>query len=731
MQKSTSWKDFNLVGELVIGVPEEGEVASPLGRTNSAARSPFDISGFRPNFPDPSLQVARRSGGHLHFQSLYDNAGKNKTFFARFFGGPKATQAWLVHPESAFAKIVALIGALLLLYTAIVIQFEVCFYWNTPPCSSLPTIKFDVFVDIFFVFQLLISFCSGTMVDGVYEESLRSSWWNYLKGSFLFDAVTSIPTSLMEYIVVAGCTEETANSNQHLGNLQLLRLVKPFRLLRLSRLLKIGAARTFMEWAEEKIRLPGYVLRTLQMIVYVFLVVHTTSCLFWLVKQLSSTEEQVCEFLTSRSLPCDGSPFGSYVVMIYFTNTIFATVGFGEITPQNTYERLYTIGSMFVGVMVFGTMLSEVQTMHLKASQLKRECEDARREVRDFLRGAHVPHSMRTKIISWLDLDYAVQQERNRQLGMISHIPRQLRSPIYLNMFKDYLGSIALFKAVVHPLKDRLLVRMFEESLVETFDANVPIATMDQVCDRVYIIRKGCVRVLLQNGSTVAVLNETDCFGESCLVGDPRWRGEHGMECEYVSTSSVVCIVIFADTFFDVLSEFPSDLFEEFSDLSRSCKAFVEKEQADLSTSTVRWFYMAKRLMSRRRANMNVSQLLRSARNSLLMQSLSSSGVAPRLSGASKVEERPPSTATSSSSQQDANKLIKAVGEFIKIENSKLITAMNRKLQVVESRISDLTQRAPALLQARGLSDLSSGQISPLVIMSEANGSPPGFYYHQ
>jgi hypothetical protein len=49
-----------------------------------------------------------------------------------------------------------------------------------------------------------------------------------------------------------------------------------------------------------------------------------------------------------------------YVLATYFINTIFSTVGFGDIAPRNVAERLYSIFCMYCGTLVFGTLLSEV-----------------------------------------------------------------------------------------------------------------------------------------------------------------------------------------------------------------------------------------------------------------------------------------------------------------------------------------------------------------------------------
>ena len=46
----------------------------------------------------------------------------------------------------------------------------------------------------------------------------------------------------------------------------------------------------------------------------------------------------------------------------YFINTVFTTVGFGDISATNTAERAFVVVVMYIGTIVFGLLLTEVDT---------------------------------------------------------------------------------------------------------------------------------------------------------------------------------------------------------------------------------------------------------------------------------------------------------------------------------------------------------------------------------
>ena len=69
------------------------------------------------------------------------------------------------------------ISALLLLYSAVVVPFQICMWDYTDPCNTFPTLRFDMFVDTFFmvtclfVLKILAQACLKRVVLSVFKES--------------------------------------------------------------------------------------------------------------------------------------------------------------------------------------------------------------------------------------------------------------------------------------------------------------------------------------------------------------------------------------------------------------------------------------------------------------------------------------------------------------------------------------------------------------------------------
>jgi hypothetical protein len=58
-----------------------------------------------------------------------------------------------------------------------------------------------------------------------------------------------------------------------------------------------------------------------------------------MVKVLSTSPEDIGEFLEGKGLAADAPTSQQYILCCYFIVTIFTTVGFGDISASNTSEQ--------------------------------------------------------------------------------------------------------------------------------------------------------------------------------------------------------------------------------------------------------------------------------------------------------------------------------------------------------------------------------------------------------
>ena len=289
---------------------------------------------------------------------------REMTWQRRLFGiGPKQLhlpRSRMIHPSSVFSQGVAIMSSLLLVYSAVVTPVLIGFFTNQPECFQHDTLIVDMFADIFFMLEILLNLCTGATVDGEYCDDWKRVWWRYFTTNLLFDCSTSIPVAWIEWAGLQQCQlldpQESYDAKGGSQALKVVRIVKPLRLFKLLRVLKAMKILQLLDDLEGYLRLPPFMFRMARVFAMIMYAVHVSSCTFWLIKENTNDEEQVREWVDSLLNHPDehsDSLYHKYVVSFYFINTIFSTVGFGDITPGNSPERLFVVGAFYlVGVCI-------------------------------------------------------------------------------------------------------------------------------------------------------------------------------------------------------------------------------------------------------------------------------------------------------------------------------------------------------------------------------------------
>lgn len=342
----------------------------------------------------------------------------------------------LVHPQSPFATAWMVISAHMLLYSALCSSYYVGFLWQTTLCDWVPpTMHFDMFVDLFFLLEIVLTFFTGATIAGEYSDDMRKVAYRYLMhGDIVVDLATSIPVSWIEWSLLRHCEAIASNSEEfQSGILRLLRTSRFLRLLRLLRAFKLLARlKTIMEFVTfigDYFGIKPYVLRVIKIMMLIALLVHLCTCAWWLIKTESNPAHELNGWLESKdlSLVLTEDLNSKYVIAFYFVNTVFCTIGFGDIYGGNDAERLYCVVLFYLGVFVFGSLLVEVQEAISEARNSSRQRERELHEMSEFLRSEHVPQALARQMIQWAESNMRAMQRNELRTKFVVMAPVNLK----------------------------------------------------------------------------------------------------------------------------------------------------------------------------------------------------------------------------------------------------------------------------------------------------------------
>jgi hypothetical protein len=141
------------------------------------------------------------------------------------------------------------------------------------------------------------------------------------------------------------------------------RLYKLIRMTRLAKLFKLLKSKnTIVTQFSTRLKIDHGQERLVFIGMFMLFFFHMATCFYIIIAQLiegelRSTPENPKSWLGKYAFNSEtGQPLTSiqtYIQSMYFTVTTVATVGYGDITPVNSYEKCYVIGLMIVGVLLF------------------------------------------------------------------------------------------------------------------------------------------------------------------------------------------------------------------------------------------------------------------------------------------------------------------------------------------------------------------------------------------
>ena len=89
------------------------------------------------------------------------------------------------------------------------------------------------------------------------------------------------------------------------------------------------------------LRIPPYVLRMQKIALLILVLVHLCTCMFWLIKTVSTTPEDFADFCDTHGVePAAASDlWDKYLIAFYFTNTVRSAVGFRVVGMSRSPRR--------------------------------------------------------------------------------------------------------------------------------------------------------------------------------------------------------------------------------------------------------------------------------------------------------------------------------------------------------------------------------------------------------
>jgi len=241
----------------------------------------------------------------------------------------------IYEPDSKPILIWNFITLIAILVDTFYVPFLLCF-WYEEYEEAMDILEYLLLV--FFILNFMMNFNVAYYSKGIAVKNRRKIIRHYIKGRFWIDSLALLITIPRVVIGYEG-----------------LIYFEVIRMLRLSNI-KYYISK-LQDYLQLSLRWLG-IIRLIKLWSLLIIFSHAVACIMHLIGRMTSPNSWLNIFGFA-----DQTMFQRYIASTYWSVATIVTVGYGDITPQNEYERLFTIVFMLIATAVFGYTMNTVSTI--------------------------------------------------------------------------------------------------------------------------------------------------------------------------------------------------------------------------------------------------------------------------------------------------------------------------------------------------------------------------------
>jgi len=421
-----------------------------------------------------------------------------------------------IHPQWGPKIKLDMMIAGLILWSVIVLPYRIAFddlpEWETAPGAY----AFEWFVDFCFAVDIICSF--RTCYEGsnlVYVASFSKISNHYLKTWFTIDFFSTIPLDIIIGAIVSiSASNAGGSSASDLEALKLIRIVRLVRLIKLARLFKLGKlASSISNYIDSP-----YLLQLIGLLTMTVFVSHLLGCFWFLISPYNTTDPALTWWGTTMLAASKGD---HYLASVYWSFSTMTTVGYGDITPANTSERIYACVAMILGATIFGYVIGNVASMSMQADIAGMRRQEKITNVIGYMKEKMIGASLRRKVENYLDFYF--EHCSGFEDTLLNDLPEALQSRVHEFLHGPTVDKFS--RTLFRNIRREAATRIISKLRTEVFVRGDVLFRQQEIGDSMYLVEKGVVLCIKgydrENEKVVRKQIEGSHFGQySMLKGD-------------------------------------------------------------------------------------------------------------------------------------------------------------------------------------------------------------------
>ncbi|CDW85301.1 UNKNOWN [Stylonychia lemnae] len=357
-----------------------------------------------------------------------------------------------IYPDSKFRFVWDLISCFLIIHCSLMLPVEFSFMDYQPEYQVI----FEPFNEVWFMTDVFLNFNTGFFHKGIVIMQRRELIINYLKNWFIFDFFCSFPYS------------------------QIITKLRDIQ----------------SPYVQDQISsdMTNAMFKFMKLMIITFFAAHWMACLFY---TISISDKESLTWITYAGL--QNAPISEcYVNSLYWTITTMATVGYGDIKPQTTQERLIVIFIMLVACAIYAYIINDighiVSRYNILAVQYKQDYSnliDFREKmmyVNQFLSSKSIPKDLIARINKYLQYNWELKKQiKIEEKELMDLLNSDLRDRITIYLNGQILHKIRALDSFKIDFKSSLTFAMKRKS----FSTDENLVVEEDVGDEIFYLTQG------------------------------------------------------------------------------------------------------------------------------------------------------------------------------------------------------------------------------------------------